>query len=199
MCGIVGFVSFHEEKNTPSPHLLKGILNHRGPDRFAYTQLGPCSLWHFRLSVIDPTDGGNQPLSTPSGRYTLIFNGEVYNYRALKKQYNLPCKGESDSEVVLLLFNALGVDSLALLEGMFALAIWDAQEKELTLARDRIGIKPLYYSSTIGVGFSFSSEVKGRPRAPHQGAGNATNRLLPPRDPARPRSPPRSALPGAGP
>ena len=161
MCGIVGFVSFRDEKSAPPPHFLKGILNHRGPDRFAHTQLGPCSLWHFRLSVIDPTDGGNQPLSTPCGRYTLIFNGEVYNYRALKKQYKLPCKGESDSEVVLLLFNALGLDSLALLEGMFSLAIWDAQEKKLTLARDRIGIKPLYYSTANGVGFSFASEVKG--------------------------------------
>ena len=161
MCGIVGFVSFRDDKNAPSSNLLKGVLNHRGPDRFAHTQLGPCSLWHFRLSVINPTDSGNQPLSTPCGRYTLIFNGEVYNYLTLKKQYNLPCKGQSDSEVVLLLFNALGVDSLALLEGMFALAIWDAQEKELTLARDRIGIKPLYYSSTTGVGFSFASEIKG--------------------------------------
>ena len=161
MCGIVGFVSFFDEKNAPAPDLLRGILKHRGPDRFAHTQLGPCTLWHFRLSVIDPTDGGNQPISTPCGRYTLIFNGEIYNYKTLKKQYDLPCIGESDSEVVLLLFNSLGVDSLALLEGMFSLAIWDAQNKELTLARDRIGIKPLYYSLVNSVGFSFASEVKG--------------------------------------
>lgn len=161
MCGVVGFVSFRDEHNAPAPNLLRGVLKHRGPDRFAHIQLGPCTFWHFRLSVIDPTDGGNQPLSTPCGRYTLIFNGEVYNYKALKKQFNLPCIGESDSEVVLLLFNAMGVDSLALLEGMFSLAIWDTQDKELTLARDRIGIKPLYYSKVTGLGFSFASELKG--------------------------------------
>ena len=161
MCGIVGLVSLRDEENTLSPDLLRGLLKHRGPDRFAYTQIGLCTLWHFRLSVIDPSAGGNQPLSTPCGRYTLIFNGEIYNYRALKKQFNLPCRGQSDSEVVLLLFNALGVSAIPLLEGMFSLAIWDAQDKELTLARDRIGIKPLYYSQTNGVGFYFASEIKG--------------------------------------
>ena len=161
MCGIVGFVSFHDEKSAPTPHLLKGILNHRGPDRFAQTQVGPCSLWHFRLSVIDPSDRGNQPLTTPSGRYTLVFNGEVYNYQCLKKQFNLPCEGGSDSEVVLLLFEALGSKALDHLEGMFSLAIWDAQENELLLARDRIGIKPLFYTETDHSGFAFSSEIKG--------------------------------------
>ena len=145
----------------PPPDMLKEVLAHRGPDRFGYTQVGSCTLWHYRLSVIDPSDQGNQPLTTPCGRYTLIFNGEVYNYRALKKQFNLHCVGKSDSEVVLLLFKALGTESIALLEGMFSFAIWDAQENELTLARDRIGIKPLYYSLSHSGDFVFSSEIKG--------------------------------------
>ena len=161
MCGVLGLVSFDENKKHGSPDMLKEVLAHRGPDRFGYTQVGSCTLWHYRLSVIDPSDQGNQPLTTPCGRYTLIFNGEVYNYRALKKQFNLPCVGKSDSEVVLLLFKALGTESIALLEGMFSFAIWDAQENELTLARDRIGIKPLYYSQSHSGDFVFASEIKG--------------------------------------
>ena len=161
MCGILGLVSFDKNKISIKPDLLKDVLHHRGPDRFGHTQLGPCTLWHYRLSVIDPSDSGNQPLTTSSGRYTLIFNGEIYNYQSLKKRFKLPCKGESDSEVVLLLFEALGLKALNHLEGMFSLAIWDAQENELLLARDRIGIKPLFYSQTDGARFCFSSEIKG--------------------------------------
>ena len=161
MCGVLGLVSFDENKKHGSPDMLKEVLAHRGPDRFGYTQVGSCTLWHYRLSVIDPSDQGNQPLTTPCGRYTLIFNGEVYNYRALKKQFNLPCVGKSDSEVVLLLFKTLGTESIALLRGMFSFAIWDAQENELTLARDRIGIKPLYYSQSHSGDFVFASEIKG--------------------------------------
>ena len=161
MCGILGLVSLRDTKKEQSPERGKGILKHRGPDRFAFTQLGACTLWHYRLSVIDPSEHGNQPLTTSSGRYTLVFNGEVYNYQRLKKQFNLPCEGGSDSEVVLLLFEALGSKALEHFEGMFSLAIWDAQENELLLARDRIGIKPLFYAETKDNGFAFSSEIKG--------------------------------------
>src|SRR5437660_3377991 len=125
-------------------------------------------LGHRRLSIIDTTSAGRQPMLSTDGRYAVTFNGEIYNYRELKKE--LETKGSrfhtnTDTEVLLNAFAEWGADCLARLNGMFAFAIWDGKERKLTLARDRLGIKPLYYAQVKSVNgapgaFLFASEVK---------------------------------------
>jgi asparagine synthase (glutamine-hydrolysing) len=125
-------------------------------------------LGHRRLSIIDTSSAGHQPMLSENGRYALTFNGEIYNYRELKKE--LEARGfrfrtETDTEVLLAAFAEWGRDCLPRLNGMFAFAIWDEKERRLTLARDRLGIKPLYYAQVDGENgahgaFLFASEVK---------------------------------------
>ena len=121
---------------------------HRGPDGYGHWQEGPIGFGHRRLSILDPSQSGKQPMSTNDGRYVISYNGEVYNYidlrRALeKKGYNF--KSETDTEVVLNSLAEWGTSSIPKFNGMFAFAVWDRKEKSLILARDRYGIKPLYY------------------------------------------------------
>jgi asparagine synthase (glutamine-hydrolysing) len=117
---------------------------------------------HRRLSIIDTSSAGHQPMLSADGRFVLILNGEIYNYRELREQ--LTSKGhnfrtQSDTEVLLTAWAQWGEDCLSRLNGMFAFALWDNNERALFLARDRVGIKPLYYASVIG-SFSFASEIK---------------------------------------
>ena len=164
MCGITGIYNFHSQRPV-SRGLLERmirILAHRGPDDEGIFLDAACGLGHRRLSILDLTERGHQPMTTPDGRYTISYNGEIYNYLELRK--DLESRGcifhtNTDTEVVLTLYSLQGPSCLGRLNGMFAIAIWDSVERKLFLARDRIGIKPLYYSETAD-GIVFGSEVK---------------------------------------
>lgn len=166
MCGIAGLIAHDPEKRIA--HALAAI-EHRGRDdegvfvsqAFGPNELQAC-LGHRRLSIIDTSAAGHQPMFTEDGRYSIILNGEIYNYRDLRSQ--VETAGETfttatDTEVLLKAFRMWGTDGLDKLNGMFAFAVWDDREKRLTLVRDRAGIKPLYYAR-VGDTLVFASEIK---------------------------------------
>jgi asparagine synthase (glutamine-hydrolysing) len=163
MCGIIGGIERRGER--PQPELLKrmaGAMNHRGPDDEGFFFDRAVALGFKRLAIID-LSGGHQPMTTACGRYTIVFNGEVYNYRELRevleRDHGVAFRTGSDTEVILYAYKMWGTSSVERLNGMFALAIWDAEAQTLFLARDRFGKKPLYYVET-STGFWFASEVK---------------------------------------
>ena len=164
MCGIFGFVS--ERPRSPeicARELDTGLarVRHRGPDGTGkwVAANGQAGLGHVRLSIID-LETGAQPMHSDDGRYTIVYNGEIYNYIELRAELGgAGFRTSSDTEVVLRAFQRWGADCVNHLRGMFAIAIWDAAEQRLFLARDRFGIKPLYWAKT-SVGLYFASEVK---------------------------------------
>lgn len=166
MCGIAGFWQAKRGSESPGEILMQmgNTLKHRGPDDSGYfrdneTGVG---LSFRRLSIIDLSPAGHQPMESASGRYTIIFNGEVYNFEEIRTELGSghPWCGHSDTEVMLAAIERWGVESaLRRFVGMFALAIWDRSEKKLFLARDRLGIKPVYYGFVHG-DFVFASELK---------------------------------------
>ena len=147
MCGINGIYKF--SGISYSPDLIEGMndaLAQRGPDAEGVFRDDHVHLGHRRLSIIDPTDQSNQPFKSADGRYVIVFNGEIYNYREIKKDIDdYPFSTDGDTEVVLAAYAKYGENCLRLFNGMFAFAIWDSHKKELFIARDRLGIKPLYY------------------------------------------------------
>ena len=158
MCGICGFVGVHEEGLLER---MTTALSHRGPDGCGYFQCGSIGLGHRRLSIID-LEGGRQPIENEDGSLVLIFNGEIYNYQELRVgllERGHEFSTRSDTEVILHLYEEKGADCLRQLIGMFTIAIWDKRQRQLFLARDRLGIKPLYYIEAGGR-FLFASEVK---------------------------------------
>jgi asparagine synthase (glutamine-hydrolysing) len=162
MCGIAGYVSFTSKK-TSSELVRKmiDVLEHRGPDGEGIFEADNVCLGHKRLSIID-VEGSRQPLSNEDGMIWVTFNGEIYNYQELRKE--LISKGHvlkthGDTETLVHLYEEYGHNMVDRLIGMFAFAIWDAKKKGLFLARDRIGIKPLYYAPARD-GFYFASESK---------------------------------------
>jgi asparagine synthase (glutamine-hydrolysing) len=163
MCGICGKLEFDPEAKI-APHLLKTMADaivHRGPDDEGFYVKGQIGLGFRRLSIID-LSGGHQPLSNENDSIWIIFNGEIYNYQELRTE--LVAKGhifrtKSDTEVIVHLFEEYGHDCVQKLRGMFAFAIWDSVKKTLFLARDRVGIKPLYYYLDKNF-LSFGSEIK---------------------------------------
>jgi len=161
MCGINGI--FGLEKITEPISVIKKMnsaLAHRGPDADEHFISGNIALGHRRLSIIDLSDAGTQPFHSSDKRYTLIFNGEIYNYRELKEQLkDFTFKTNTDTEVLLAAFIKWGESCLAKLNGMYAFAIWDNQSAELFIARDRMGVKPLYYYRSDN-SFVFSSEIR---------------------------------------
>lgn len=171
MCGIAGIVSFQTNNELYSSAIDKMALAiaHRGPDSQGLWKEENCYLAHRRLSIIDLSDAGNQPFISSDGRYILIYNGELYNYKQLKLELqrvehgsiSLPFifRTNTDTEVILASYLKWGKDCLSKFNGMFAFAIWDKQEKHLFIARDRLGIKPLYYSFQNDF-FCFSSEIR---------------------------------------
>ncbi|GGB08431.1 amidotransferase 1, exosortase A system-associated [Puia dinghuensis] len=125
---------------------MTDAMCHRGPDATGFFTEGPASLGHLRLSIIDLSTAANQPFIDNSGRYVMVFNGEIYNYQEVKAGLSgYAFHTSSDTEVLLAAYTKLGPACLQLLRGFFALAIWDRQERELFIARDRMGVKPLYY------------------------------------------------------
>jgi len=164
MCGIAGFTQFHHSYNNPRELLehMGNSIAHRGPDDsdvYADPQVGLC---HRRLAIIDLSESGRQPMSSPTERYVTVFNGEIYNFpilRASLEKEGVRFRGTSDTEVMLALYEKLGPACLSELNGMFSVAIWDTAEKSLFLARDRLGKKPLYYYKKDQQ-FIFASEIK---------------------------------------
>jgi asparagine synthase (glutamine-hydrolysing) len=144
---------------------MRDALRHRGPDDQGIVLEGPCGLCHTRLSIIDLSARGHQPMASPSGRYWLTYNGEVYNYRELRAELRAAGRhfvSDTDSEVILHLMEWAGPAALERLEGMFAFALYDRERRELLLMRDRVGIKPLFWT-TWPEGFAFASEPKALP------------------------------------
>jgi len=164
MCGIFGFITDQSRATElSSVELDTGLtrIRHRGPDGTGkwVSQNGQVGFGHVRLSVID-LDTGAQPMHSDDGRYTIIYNGEIYNYIELRAELGAESfRTYSDTEVVLRAFQRWGADCVNRLRGMFAIAIWDAAEQKLFLARDRFGIKPLYWAKT-SAGLYFASEIK---------------------------------------
>lgn len=163
MCGICGKLNF-DRAATVASALCKEMadtIRHRGPDDEGYYVSGPVGLGFRRLSIID-LNTGHQPLSNEDGTVWIVFNGEIYNYRELRRQ--LQAKGhvfrtKTDTEVIVHLYEEFGEACVEKLRGMFAFAIWDDRQKVLLLARDRVGIKPLYYRLTDKC-IIFGSEIK---------------------------------------
>lgn len=165
MCGINGLFQLSSGGINLHTNLvaMNAKLAHRGPDDNGIwvNETHGLGLGHTRLSILDLSSAGHQPMHDTSAKNTIVYNGEVYNYKLLNDKF---LKGEvfnshSDTETILKLYNKLGKEMLLHLNGMFAFAIWDASKQELFLARDRSGKKPLYFTEMNGV-FSFSSELK---------------------------------------
>ena len=168
MCGIAGFCNFHGSVKMQEENLekMKQRMLHRGPDAGGsyISEDGKVALGHRRLSIVDLSEAGLQPMKSHSGRYVMVYNGEIYNYKKLSQKLLNEKKvdrfrGTSDSEVILEAFEAYGVEeTIAQCKGMFAIALYDAKEQKLYLLRDRIGEKPLYYGF-MGDTFVFASDV----------------------------------------
>lgn len=163
MCGLAGIL---ELDGAPVSNAvltrMTDTIAHRGPDAEGFFVAGPLGFGHRRLAIQDPTPAGQQPMATPDGRYVLSFNGEVLNYRELRVELEAVGYGfhsRSDTEVVLAALQRWGTNALVRFNGMFALCLWDTQERELLLARDRYGIKPLYLA-WLGDTVLFGSEIK---------------------------------------
>ncbi|HWX19230.1 MAG TPA: asparagine synthase (glutamine-hydrolyzing) [Candidatus Binatia bacterium] len=163
MCGICGKLHFDEQSKV-EPQLLErmmGALSHRGPDGVGHYLSGRVGLGHTRLAIIDLSTG-DQPIANEDRTIWVVFNGEIYNFKQLRDE--LEQKGHvfrtrTDTEVIVHLYEEYGIESLSRLRGMFAFALWDQKEEALLLARDRVGIKPLYYANT-GDALVFGSEIK---------------------------------------
>jgi asparagine synthase (glutamine-hydrolysing) len=163
MCGINGIAGIQDtyRLNDRLVHMNNAIA-HRGPDDRGIFAVAGCGLGHVRLSIIDLSKEGHQPMVSASGRFTIVFNGEIYNYELLRKEIgSYPYNSRTDTEVILAGLEKWGTDVFRKLHGMFAIAVWDAKTSRLVLARDQTGKKPLYYTRQEGGPFVFSSELRG--------------------------------------
>ena len=158
MCGICGF-SWSDQQLLER---MKRTITHRGPDAHGSFVANGVSLGHQRLSILDLTESGRQPLANSDGTVWVTFNGEIYNHPELKRnleQKGYIYRGSSDTESIVHAYEEYGLDAVKHLTGMFAFAIWDARKRRIVLARDRLGIKPLYYTLDRGK-LRFASEIK---------------------------------------
>lgn len=164
MCGIYGI------QGTPQfPQRGLAALRRRGPDQQADWQDPRAGIWlgHARLSILDLSEAGNQPMHSPDGRWVMVYNGEIYNYRELRDELEGAGEcfvGHSDSEVLLRALMRSGTSCLTKLNGIFAIAVWDRRDRTLTLVRDPMGVKPIYYTQQSH-GFAFASEMKALVRS----------------------------------
>jgi asparagine synthase (glutamine-hydrolysing) len=171
MCGISGFINTNPASGNTAEIVqrMNARLAHRGPDNQDVWMAGEICLGHTRLSIIDLSPQSNQPFKSDDGRYVIVYNGELYNYRSLMLELQRASVGNgqepyffhtsSDTEVVLAAFIRWGIECLQRFNGMYAFALYDNQEKKLWVARDRMGVKPLYYNFSDD-GFMFSSEIR---------------------------------------
>ncbi len=167
MCGLTGYFSSRPLNAQETLTAMADVIHHRGPDDSGYwhdSEVG-IGLAHRRLSILDLSRAGHQPMKSSSGQFVIVFNGEIYNHLEIRKELEKSSKapdwrGHSDTETILAGFNAWGIEAtLRRSVGMFALAVWDKAERTLTLARDRMGEKPLYYGWNRGA-LLFASELK---------------------------------------
>lgn len=179
MCGIAGVVATDRANDARRPlDRLHAAIAHRGPDDRGTWVSPRREAWfaHTRLSVIDPSPAGHQPMSAANDRFTITYNGEIYNFaelRAALLETGAAFRSNSDTEVILRLYQAEGPAFVERLRGMFAFAIWDERERTCFFARDRFGVKPLYYHEAHGV-LTFASEVRALLAAGVPAAPNAT-------------------------
>lgn len=163
MCGICGLIEFgNGGSDLARVQAMTATLAHRGPDRRAVWMQGAAGLGHARLSILDLSPAGNQPMVSDDGSLVIVFNGEIYNFGELRRELELGgahFRGTSDTEVALYAYRQWGSDAIRRFNGIFGLAIWDCRRQELLLARDRYGVKPLYYAS-LPEGLVFGSEAK---------------------------------------
>ena len=169
MCGICGFINFNG--NAADANLLDRMtdkLVHRGPDSRGVLLHGNVALGHRRLSIIDLSDAGRQPMQNEDGTITVVFNGEIYNFQSLRTRLESKghiFKSHTDTEVIVHLYEEMGENCLSELRGMFAFAIFDKRNKAVFIARDRVGKKPLVYT-LFNNSFYFASEIKSILEAP---------------------------------
>jgi asparagine synthase (glutamine-hydrolysing) len=160
MCG---FVAVFRPQGAPIEAALldrmTDAMAHRGPDGRGTFRTAGCGLGHRRLAIID-LDGGMQPLFSPGGELAIVFNGEAYDYQALRKELPGPWITKSDTEVFLRAYETQGLKGIARLSGMWGAAIWDGRKNELCVVRDRLGKKPVYYARLSGGGYAFASEIR---------------------------------------
>ncbi len=163
MCGISGL--YTQTRGSIDPELvvsMNKLIEHRGPDDEGLWHDENVALGHRRLSIIDLSVNGHNPMPSQNRRYWIVFNGEVFNFNELKNgliEDGYSFRNKTDTEVVVNLYDRYGIDFLPMLDGMFSLAIWDTIQKQLLIARDRCGVKPVY-TAKIGDYFAFSSEIK---------------------------------------
>jgi asparagine synthase (glutamine-hydrolysing) len=155
MCGIAGIIGAGDWLSTVEA--MTETLRHRGPDDGGSWSVPGVALGHRRLAIVDLSPAGHQPMHF--GDYTIVYNGEIYNFRELRRELDGPFHSDSDTEVILHLYARYGPACLERLAGMFAFAIWDERKRELFVARDRLGIKPFFYLQRQGL-FAFASELK---------------------------------------
>ena len=163
MCGIAGELNWTARANREAVDNMVSGIAHRGPDDRGLwsSPNGVCVLGHARLSIVDLSPAGHQPMVDPSTGNAIVFNGEIYNFQTLRKGCESAgdvFKSRSDTEVILALYRRHGIDCLKFLRGMFALAIWDEQRQQLFPARERVGKKPLNYA-VAQTGQAFCSEL----------------------------------------
>ncbi|HEU5318360.1 MAG TPA: asparagine synthetase B, partial [Chloroflexota bacterium] len=150
MCGIAGtFSASGDGGGLPAAQAMAALIAHRGPDADGFLVDGPAALANRRLAIIDLSDAGRQPLYNEDGSVGLVYNGELYNFQALRAE--LVARGHrfrshSDTEVIVHAYEEYGPSCVGRFNGMFAFALWDARARRLLLARDRFGVKPLYYA-----------------------------------------------------
>ena len=159
MCSISGIFSVAGIALNEAVARMNSALTHRGPDDQGVVSCGPVCLGNTRLAVIDTSPAGHQPMNDPATGNWITYNGETYNFKQLRHELGDSWHSNTDTEVVLRAYGKWGVDAFRRLRGMFALAIWDEQQRRLVLARDPFGIKPLYYYATNGL-FIFASELR---------------------------------------
>jgi asparagine synthase (glutamine-hydrolysing) len=160
MCGIAGYYQFESKTfEEVELHKMAQTTAHRGPDSTGFFSDEIVGLAHNRLSIIDLHNEANQPMLSNDGNSVIIYNGEIYNYDELRREYQIDCKTTSDTEIVLELLCRKDVDAISLFNGMFAIALYNKSETSLLLIRDRMGVKPLFYYWD-GKHFAFASEIK---------------------------------------
>ncbi|MDJ1503375.1 asparagine synthase (glutamine-hydrolyzing) [Xanthocytophaga agilis] len=159
MCGITGFYSTQQAFSESDLRKMTGAIRHRGPNAEGHFLDEICGLGHRRLSILDLSEGANQPFYSNNDRFVIVYNGEVYNYKEVTNQYGITPQTTSDTEIILEAFVKDGIHCVNYFNGMFAFAVYDKHKKELWLCRDRLGIKPLFYYWD-GSKLAFASELK---------------------------------------
>lgn len=161
MCGIAGIITPNAKRYSEQLQKMTDAIIHRGPDSGHHEFYGNAALGHRRLSIIDLSETGRQPMFSDSRNECIVLNGEIYGYQDLKKKYSdYPYRGTSDTEVILALYQKNGKALLNELPGMFGFAIWDEEKQQLFCGRDRFGEKPFFYAAGKNSEFIFGSEIK---------------------------------------